>query len=147
MPNIGSLLKEEISRISRRESRKAVGMLQKSSAVYRRDIAALKRKVSELERELKRVGRSSRSATSEKLESTTGKSMRFVAKGFRSTRLRLGLSASQLGRLLGVSEQSIYNWESKVAAPRRDKLASIARLRTMGKREAARLVEAAPKNR
>jgi DNA-binding transcriptional regulator YiaG len=147
MPNIGSLLKEEISRISRRESRKAIEVLQKFSAIHRRDIAALKRQVAELERELKRVGRSSRGVAAAKPESTPGKPMRFVAKGLRSTRLRLGLSAAQLGRLLGVSEQSVYNWESKVATPRRDKLPAIARLRTMGKREAAELVEAASKNR
>jgi DNA-binding XRE family transcriptional regulator len=39
--------------------------------------------------------------------------MRFVAKGFKSLRQRLGFSAAQIGKLLGVSEQSIYNWESK----------------------------------
>jgi len=61
-------------------------------------------------------------------------------------RRRLGLSAAQLGRLIGVSEQSIYNWETKKATPRKDAFAAIIELRSLGKRDAhRRLSEKAPK--
>jgi transcriptional regulator with XRE-family HTH domain len=66
--------------------------------------------------------------------------MRFVAKGFRVLRYRLGLSASQMGKLLVVSEQSVYNWEPKVAIPRRVHLPAIAHLRGLGKREVTQLL-------
>jgi DNA-binding transcriptional regulator YiaG len=141
MPNIGQVLRDEIARISRRESRKQSSVLQRASAVYRRDIAALKREIATLRREVKKKP-SSKSAAVEASAETKGK-LRFRADGFRTMRRRLGLSASQLGKLLGVSEQSIYNWETKTATPRSSHLPTIARLRTMGKREVQQLLERA----
>lgn len=135
MPNIGALLKEEIVRLSRRENRKQTAALQKASAAYRHEFAAMKRRIAALEGALKQAQKSNVRATSSK-ESTPTTSMRFVAKGFRSLRHRLGLSAAQIGKLLGVSEQSIYNWETKKAVPRRSQLPAIAELRGLGKREA-----------
>ena len=67
---------------------------------------------------------------------SAAKKVRFVAKGFRSQRERLGLSQPDLGKLLGVSAQTIYNWEHEEARPRAEQLAKIAALRTIGKREA-----------
>ena len=51
-------------------------------------------------------------------------------------RERLGLSAEDFGKLLGVSAQSIYNWEHEKARPRAEQLAKVAALRGIGKREA-----------
>ncbi len=65
------------------------------------------------------------------------KPVRFVAKGLRSTRERLGLSQADFGKLVGVSAQSIYNWESEKARPRGAQIAKLAALRGIGKREAA----------
>jgi DNA-binding XRE family transcriptional regulator/uncharacterized small protein (DUF1192 family) len=139
MPNIGQVLRDEIARISRRESRKQSSALQRSSAAHRRDIASLKREIATLRRELKKSS-SSKSAAVQASGDTSGK-LRFRADGFRTMRRRLGLSASQLGKLLGVSEQSVYNWETKTATPRASHLPTIARLRSMGKREAQQLLE------
>ncbi len=133
MPNIGNLLREEIARVSRREMRKNMAVLQRSSAAYRRDIAALKRQVAQLSREAARASRAKPAAAPHAPESSVRH--RFVASGFRSLRHRLGLSASQMGKLLGVSEQSIYHWETKVATPRRSMLPLIADLRGKGKRD------------
>jgi DNA-binding transcriptional regulator YiaG len=140
MPNIGQMLRDEIARISRRESRKQSSALQRASAAHRRDIAALKREIATLRRDLKKTA-SSKSAAVE--ASSSSNKLRFRADGFRTMRRRLGLSASQLGKLLGVSEQSVYNWETKTATPRASHLPTIARLRTMGKREAQQLLERA----
>ena len=63
--------------------------------------------------------------------------MRFVAKGFRSQRERLALSQSDFGRLLGVSAQTIYNWDHEGARPHNEQLAKIAAVRGIGKREVA----------
>ena len=62
--------------------------------------------------------------------------MRFSAKGLHSQRNRLGLSATDFGRLLGVSPQTIYNWEQEAAHPRSEQLGKLAALRGIGKREA-----------
>jgi DNA-binding XRE family transcriptional regulator len=47
----------------------------------------------------------------------------------------LGLSAAEYGKLVGVTAQSVYNWERGGATPRGDQLARIASLRAIGKRE------------
>ena len=45
-----------------------------------------------------------------------------------------------MGKLLEVSEQSIYNWETKTAVPRRSMLPRIAQLRGKSKREVAEML-------
>ena len=62
MSNIASVLKEEISRISRKEIRRETSSLKKSSTTHRSEIAALKRRVQELERQLRRAGRAGESS-------------------------------------------------------------------------------------
>ena len=48
----------------------------------------------------------------------------------------MGLSATDFGKLVGVSAQSIYNWELGAAKPRAEQVAKLAALRSVGKREA-----------
>ena len=50
MPNIASVLKDEILRLARKEVRTATEGLKKASAAYRSDIAGLKRQVAALAR-------------------------------------------------------------------------------------------------
>jgi len=136
MPNIGTLLKLEISRLCRREIRKEVAAVKKASASYRRDIAALKRQMLVLERKAAMVAKQTSAAVTKAPSTLPDRPVRFVAKGLRSLRARLGLSAPQLALLLGVSEQSVYNWETKKATPRKELLAAIIALRGVGRREA-----------
>jgi DNA-binding transcriptional regulator YiaG len=136
MPNIATLLKEEIVRLARKELKKELEGLKKSSAGYRTEIAALKRKVGALE---KQIGRVAKKAPKAEAESDT--QVRFRAKGFATKRSKLGLSASDMGKLLGVSGQTVYHWESGKTKPRQSQLAAIAAVRKMGKREATALLE------
>jgi transcriptional regulator with XRE-family HTH domain len=53
----------------------------------------------------------------------------------RKQRKRQGLSAGELGKLVGVTQLSIYNWERGVARPRGARLAALAAVRKMPKRE------------
>jgi DNA-binding transcriptional regulator YiaG len=142
MPNLASLLKSEISRLSRREIRKEVQPLRKTAAAYRREIAALKRVVASLERRTKTLAKSAPVQNSS-AQISDEKPIRFVSKGLVSLRRRLGLSAPQLATLLKVSTQSVYNWEHKKASPRKEQVVAIAALRLVGKKEAhQRLQEA-----
>jgi DNA-binding transcriptional regulator YiaG len=138
MPNIANVLREEIARISRRETRKETAVLKRASVNYRREIAALKRKLAGL---AKSHNRAAGIPSTEVSTDQSKTSHRFVASGFRTLRYRLGLSAAQMGTVLGVSEQSIYNWETKVAVPRRAHLPAIAQLRSKGKRDVAAMLE------
>ena len=142
MPNIGTLLKEEITRLSRKEVRRQLQPSARSSAQYRRHIAALRRQVSTLERKLAQLQRSARPSAPAEANGAGTQKVRFVAKGLKSQRSRLGLSASEYGRLIGVSAQSVYNWEQGHAVPRAEQLRRIAALRGVGKRAAQARLEA-----
>jgi DNA-binding transcriptional regulator YiaG len=149
MANFATALKAEVVRLARREIRGQTLALQKASAAHRRQIAALRRQVVALERKAKTLVRNTARAVPAAAADAeeSGGSVRFVAKGLKSLRARLGLSAGELGRLLGVSGQSVYNWENQKAVPRRAQVQALAQLRGLGKREArARLepAEAAP---
>jgi DNA-binding transcriptional regulator YiaG len=141
MPNIGALLKQEIARLSRREIRGQVQATKKASSQYRRHIAALKRQVTTLERQMALLQRRVLGPAAAAASGSTNHRVRFVAKGLKSHRNRLGLSATDYGRLVGVSAQSVYNWEQGHADPRAEQRKMIAALRGIGKREAQARLE------
>lgn len=62
--------------------------------------------------------------------------LRFSSKGLQSHRYRLGISAGDCGRLIGVTDQTIYRWEHGAARPRKQQLVALAALRGVGKRQA-----------
>ena len=135
MPNIATALRDEIKRLSRQQSRTQIDPTKKATAVHRRDIALLKRQVVLLQRQVKSLMRRPSGASSAPQANAPELKMRFVAKGVRSQRDRLGLSAEGLGKVLGVSAQSVYNWESGKARPREDQIAKLSHLRKLGKRQ------------
>lgn len=144
MTNLATLLKTEISRLARKEIRSEIADLKKTSSQQRVHIASLRRQIEGLERSLKKASKAQRinapSPESEVLGD--GGSLRFRASGLASHRKRLGLSAADFGRLIGVSGQSVYKWETGEVKPRRAQLEAIAAVRKMGRREAlARLTQ------
>jgi DNA-binding XRE family transcriptional regulator len=145
MPNIAAVLKEEISRLARKEIRGEMHVLKKASAQYRRDIAEMKRRLSDLQRRIGPLQKQVLKGAPSQAAPGETNSARFTAKGLRSQRQRLGLSAADYGKLVGVTGQTIYSWEHEIARPRRQQVARIASLRRIGKRDAqARLARLAP---
>ncbi|MEW5881789.1 MAG: helix-turn-helix domain-containing protein [Pseudomonadota bacterium] len=151
MPNVAALLKQEITRLARKEVRGATDVLKKASAQHRRAIAALRRQIAQLQRQLATLARRLERGAGAAPSAPEGPKVRFVARGLRSHRARLGLSAAEYGKLVGVSAQSIYNWEQGAARPRAAQLAALVALRGIGKREAQarlqQLADAAGKGR
>jgi DNA-binding transcriptional regulator YiaG len=135
MANIGTMLRDEVSRLSRREVRRQLDPAKKATRQYRRQFALLKEQVAQLERKVALVTRKVLDGQQAGTTEMTPRP-RFVAKGLRSQRKRLGLSAADFGKLLGVSAQSVYNWEHEVTVPRGAQLVRLAALRGIGKREA-----------
>ena len=142
MPNIATVLKDEIARIARKQIRGEIDSLKKASTTYRTEIAALKRRAAALEQELKRLHKGTPKAPAEAPEEASSRKLRFSAKGLAAQRQRLGLSAEDLGRLIGASGQSVYNWEAGTTRPRDSHLAAIAALKTLGKKAAAAQLDA-----
>ena len=140
MSSFADQLKAEIARIARREVRAETKALKKANAQYRADIATLKRSLTVLERALARQAKGGGRGTaspeaSEKVSPAQG--LRFRVEGFASLRKKLGLSAADMGKLVGVSAQSVYHWETGKSRPRASQLAAIAAVRKLGKREVA----------
>jgi DNA-binding transcriptional regulator YiaG len=146
MPNIAQVLKEEIMRLARKELRGETEKLKKALGAHRSEMVAMKRRVADLEKQVSGLGRvtaKGRSAEA-KSEGQAGEetaARRFSAKGLAKQRERLGLSAQAFGMLLGVSAQTIYNWEAEKSKPRKSQLAVISAVRSMGKREARKVLE------
>jgi DNA-binding XRE family transcriptional regulator len=134
MPNIGAVLKDEIVRLSRKTQKPALSVLQRASADHRRQIAELKRQVASLQRDLARQRKAPSGPSTVTADSNVA-THRFQVRGLKSLRARLGLNADDFGKLVGVSGQSIYNWESEKATPRAAQLSALASLRGLGKRE------------
>ncbi len=136
MPNIASILKHEIARVSRKEVRADTEKLKESAARYRSDIAALKRQVLALEKVVARLAKSVPAKAERATNDEPGAAHRWSAEGLAKHRKRLGLAADQAAFLIGVSALSVYKWEGGKVRPRQSQLPAIAAFRRMGKREA-----------
>jgi DNA-binding transcriptional regulator YiaG len=137
MPNIASVFKDEIARVARKQVRAETETLKKAVSALRSEIAALKKRAQAAEQQLKKLGKVTSTVAPPASPDLTGKATRFSAKGLASQRKRLGLSAEEVGLLVGSSGQSVYNWEAGSARPREKHLAAIAALRGLGKKSAA----------
>ena len=145
MPNIAAVLKEEICRLAKKEVKAQVGKTQKASAQYRRDIANLKRQLGQQEREIKLLKKRAQDGQPQ-AEEEPSENIRFSARSVKAQRSRLGLSAADYGKLVGVSGLTIYNWEHGTSRPRKAQLAALVAVRGIGKREALKkLAELTPK--
>ncbi len=142
MPNLQSVLREEIQRFARREVRSALASTKKAVAQHRREIADLRRRSKVLEqtviylqsRETKRL-----KAGATKAEVPPG--TRFSVASLKAQRRKSGLSQKDYGRLVGVSTLTIYNWESGRTKPDKKYLGALVSLRGLGKREARKQLE------
>ena len=141
MANVASVLKEEITRLARKEIRTETEGLKKLSAQYRSEIIALKRRVADLEKQMARLGKVISKTSKVKEETGVPTKIRFTVKGFKSLRQKLGLSAAEMGALVDASAPTIYNWEAGNSKPREQQLVHIAKLRGLGKREVGAMLE------
>jgi DNA-binding transcriptional regulator YiaG len=141
MANIAVILKEEITRLARKEVRRQTEALRKTSAQHRKYIAMLKQRVSDLQREVMSLEKQALKQPASVSPSTVKKGTRFSAKGLRSHRNRLGLSASAYGKLIGVTGQTVYKWENEAVRPRAQQVEALAAVRGMRKKEALALLE------
>ncbi len=141
MANIGTVLKEEITRLARREVNSQIKTIRKASAQHRRDIAQLKRQVAALSKQVAYLERQERKRASKGVPKASTEGRRFSARGLKAHRTQLGLSAADYASLVGVSPQTIYNWEQGKVRPGDEHLASLVAVRGLGKRDALKRLE------
>jgi len=135
MSTFANQLKSEIARVAKKEVRGETKQLKQASNKYRSEIAALKRQVAVLEAAIKKLSKG-QSKPSKVEANESQETLRFRAPGFVTLRKRLALSAEQMGKLIGVSAQSVYHWEQGKSRPRASQLPAIAAVRKMGKKAA-----------
>jgi DNA-binding transcriptional regulator YiaG len=138
MSDIAGLFKGEIVRLSNKVIREFVTPLKTAATAQKRQLSAMRQQIQLLERELKLLRRGLAPGPASKQVPEHSSNVRFSAKGFATLRAKLGLSAREIGLLLSVSAQAVYNWESKQSKPRAAQIAAVAALRGLGKKEVAR---------
>ena len=136
MSTFANQLKSEIARIAKKEARSETLLLKKTSAQYRSEIAALKRRLAALESIVGKLSKQTKKDV-KAVEPEAKEDLRFRVSGFATLRKKLGVTANEMGVLLGVSGQSVYKWEQGKAKPRASQLKAIAAVRKLGKREVA----------
>ena len=141
MPNVATVLRDEIIRLARKEIRQQVGPIKKTNAEMRRKVSALKNEVSDLQRKVRFLENREDKRQGDVPKKASKKAVRFSPKWVKADRQRLGLSAKDYGALVGVSGLTIYSWESGKSRPRDERLVAWAEVRGMGKREALRRLE------
>jgi len=138
MPNLSTILKQEITRLARRSTRPAITALKK-------DVTRLKRQVVEHRRQLARLHHDNArlmADLNEKLKAPPKasdaemKHARITPRLIRAQRKRLDLSRENFGKLLQVSGQSVLAWEGGRAKPREAAKAALVAIRKLGKRDA-----------
>jgi len=143
MPNVGTILKEEITRLARKEIRVQVGPTQERLATLRKAISAQKSRITTLEKELARVKKDLglKDTLGQEVCEAEVKKARLSPKNIANLRKKLGLSRNDMALILGVNANSIYLWEQGKAQPRIAAKSKLVRLRGMGKRCISKLLK------
>ena len=139
MPNLGAVLKEEISRLARKQVRSEVSVTRRAAVRHRRDIAALKRILDDLVRRIGFLETQERKRVSNPAaigRTPADQKSRFSPRWLKAHRGKLGISAADYAALVGVAPLSIYNWERGKSKPRTRQLTMLASVRGLRRREA-----------
>ncbi len=142
--NVMSVLKAEISRLAKKEAKKEVSAVKKVNATYRSLIAGLRKRIESLEQGMS--GLKKMAPKAEKvLAAKTEPEGRFwiTGKGVKAMRKRVGLTQAKFGQLVGVSGQTVVNWESvdgKIDIRKKATMARLQQIKGMGKKQVAVLL-------
>lgn len=141
MPDVAAVLRQEIRRLARKEIRDQVMPLKKSVIELRKRLSDTQREIDALQKTVRTLEREETLRLTEAPRPVSRTKIRFSPKWVAADRKRLGLSAEDYGRLVGVSGQTIFSWEGGASRPREERLAAWATVRGMGKRAARRRLE------
>ena len=145
MPNLATIIKNELQRIARREVNQNVAPLKKQNTDLKKNIADLKKRIAVLEKEnkqlSKRIIQQSAVPSRVKVSAVQGDvddDFRITGKQIKSLRSRLSLSQAEFAELLSVSVNIVTIWESKsgrINLRKADVKQAITSLKSMKKAE------------
>jgi len=142
MADLAGALKEEIRRLAKKVVRAETGSTKQAVAQYRREIAGLKRQLRQQEKKIAFLEDRERARLGQpEATGDVAEGARFSARSVTAQRKRLGFSAADYAKLVGVSPLTVYNWEKGKTRPRPEQLAALVAVRGIGKREALARLE------
>jgi DNA-binding transcriptional regulator YiaG len=146
MPDLGKVLKDEIRRLARKEVRLATSALADENRALKRTVSDLKKRVALLERANSRISKHVTAAQAKETQEEAKQAApraRISSRTIITMREKLGLTQAEFGTLVGVSGQSVYQWERKGGRLRLRHATRTAVLeaKQMGRREARRRLE------
>jgi DNA-binding transcriptional regulator YiaG len=142
MANLAAAIKEEIQRLARKEIKSQTGSTKQAVSQYRREIADLKKQMRKQGTKIAFLEAHEKKRLAEPADTEdAAEGVRFSARSVKAQRVRLGLSAADYAKLVGVSSLTVYNWEHGKTRPRQEQLAALVAVRGIGKREALKRLE------
>ncbi len=143
MPDIASVLKEEMRRLARSEVKKEIAPLKKRIQALRKTIAQQREHTAKLEKKISQAaGRAAKTPdVAAPIAGEQVSSARITVASIRAQRKRLRLSQREMGLLLDVSSMAISRWELGQAKPRGKNRDAFIVLRGMGRPQAKERLE------
>ena len=141
MPTLAALLKEEISKIARKEVQDQVRELKQTVREQRDAIARLEKQVGSAKAKAatKSAAKPAAAKPAAKVPKASAedkrKQLRIAPNTIKKHRKRLKLSQAELGEILNVSTNTVLRWEAGTSKPRSKHLPGLDQLRTISKRE------------
>jgi DNA-binding transcriptional regulator YiaG len=150
VPNFAKVWQDEVRRLARKETKDELVSMRQENAVLKKYVASLKKRLETLERQSKRIQKHVAVAAPDAVAATTsedgesGPRLRVSGKTVRTLRQRLGVTQAEFAMLLGVTGQSVYQWERRDdrIRLRNATMQAFAEIKGIGAREARRRLEA-----
>ena len=141
MPNLAALLREEISKIARKEVQDQVRELMKTVREQRDALARLEKRIgpAKAKAAAKPAAAQPAAKVSEAPAGAKEKQIRISPDTILKHRKRLKLSQAELGKLLNVSTNTVLRWEAGKSKPRGKHLPGLDQLRSISLREVKKL--------
>ena len=137
MPSIATLLREEISKIARKEVQNEVRELKQTVREQRDAIARLEKQIGSTKAKTATKSAPKPAANVRKPAGIGDrrKQRRIAPNTIKKHRKRLKLSQAELGEILNVSTNTVLRWEAGTSKPRKKHLPELDQLRTISMRE------------
>ena len=142
MPDIVKVLKDEVSRLARKEIRSACDPLYKQLQVLKKTVRDQRDTIAKLQKNLARLEvRTPSPSQVIKEEQNEADNVRISPASIKRHRKRLKISQTEMGKLLKVSTNTVVRWEAGTSKPRAQYRPGLARLRDLGIKNVRKLLE------
>ena len=135
MSRMAAILREEINRLARKETKQATSPLKRRLAALEKIVREQRVALKQLARQVAVAARGVARTTPAATATVARDGARLSPRLIRSLRTRLKLSQMDFARLTGVTHVAVYLWESGKTKPRGSSREAIIGLRGVGVRE------------